>query len=83
MTHGGFAVIGKISPSQKEASFLMPHEPITLQLTPRQAQALRALAALEDLPPEVYAAEVLAKHLYHAYTPDVQRAAGEHTRRQP
>lgn len=53
----------------------MPHEPITLQLTPRQAQALHALAALEDLPPEVYAAEVLAKHLYHAYTPDVQRAA--------
>ncbi|HYR06492.1 MAG TPA: hypothetical protein VEQ60_01910, partial [Longimicrobium sp.] len=53
----------------------MPREPITLQLTPRQAQALHALAALEDLPPEVYAAEVLAKHLYHAYTPDVQRAA--------
>ena len=52
----------------------MPHEPITLKLTPRQAQALRALASLEDLPPEVYAAEVLAKHLYHAYTPDVQRA---------
>jgi hypothetical protein len=53
----------------------MAHEPFTLQLTARQAQALRALAALEDLPPEVYAAEVLAKHLYHAYTPDVQRAA--------
>lgn len=52
----------------------MPHEPITLKLTQRQAQALHALAALEDLPPEVYAAEVLAKHLYHAYTPDVQRA---------
>ncbi|HEX2208356.1 MAG TPA: hypothetical protein VHG93_11790 [Longimicrobium sp.] len=60
----------------------MPHEPITLQLTPRQAQALRALAALEDLPPEVYAAEVLARHLYHAYTPDVQRAARAHEQRQ-
>lgn len=54
----------------------MPHEPFTLQLTTRQAQALRALAALEDLPPEVYAAEVLAKHLYHAWTPEAaQRAA--------
>ncbi len=53
----------------------MAHEPFTLKLTARQAQALRALAALEDLPPEVYAAEVLAKHLYHAYTPHVQRAA--------
>ena len=54
----------------------MPSEPFTLQLTTRQAQALRALAALEDLPPEVYAAEVLAKHLYHAYTPQAaQRAA--------
>ena len=55
----------------------MPHEPITLQLTPRQAQALHALAALEDLPPEVYAAEVLIKHLYHAYTPEVARRAAE------
>lgn len=55
----------------------MAREPLTLQLTPRQAQALRALAALEDLPPEVYAAEVLAKHLYHAYTPDVARRAAE------
>lgn len=54
----------------------MPYEPFTLQLTTRQAEALRALAAREDLPPEVYAAEVLAKHLYHAYTPDAaQRAA--------
>jgi hypothetical protein len=53
----------------------MPHEAFTLKLTPRQAQALRALAELEDLPPEVYAAEVLAKHLYHAYTPDVARRA--------
>jgi hypothetical protein len=53
----------------------MPKEAFTLQLTPRQAQALRALAALEDLPPEVYAAEVLVKHLYHAYTPQVAQAA--------
>lgn len=53
----------------------MPHEPFTLKLTPRQAQALRALAEQEDLPPEVYAAEVLAKHLYHAYTPEVTRRA--------
>ncbi|HEX6041828.1 hypothetical protein [Longimicrobium sp.] len=53
----------------------MPHEPFTLKLTARQAQALRALARDEDLPPEVYAAEVLAKHLYHAYTPDVARRA--------
>ena len=56
----------------------MPGEPFTLKLTARQAEALRALAALEDLPPEVYAAEVLVKHLYHAYTPDVaRRAAGD------
>jgi hypothetical protein len=47
----------------------MPHESITLRLTTRQADALRALAADEELPPEVYAAEVLAKHLYHAYRP--------------
>ena len=47
----------------------------TLQLTARQAEALRALAALEDLPPEVYAAEVLVKHLYHAYTPDAAARA--------
>jgi hypothetical protein len=53
----------------------MPHEAVTLKLTTRQAQALRALAELEDLPPEVYAAEVLAKHLYHAYTPEVARRA--------
>jgi hypothetical protein len=53
----------------------MPHEPFTLKLTTRQAQALRALAALEDLPPEVYAAEVLSRHLYHAYTPEVARCA--------
>lgn len=54
----------------------MPNEPLTLQLTARQAEALRALAAREELPPEVYAQEVLVKHLYHAYTPDVARAAG-------
>lgn len=53
----------------------MPHEPFTLQLTGRQAEALRALAAREELPPEVYAAEVLVKHLYHAYTPEVARSA--------
>jgi hypothetical protein len=55
----------------------MAREAITLTLTARQAEALRALAALEELPPEVYAAEVLVKHLYHAYTPEVaRRAAG-------
>ena len=53
----------------------MAREKITLDLTERQATALRSLAALEDLPPEVYAAEVLVKHLYHAYTPNVQRLA--------
>ncbi len=53
----------------------MPREPFTLQLTARQAEALRALASLEDLPPEVYAAEVLVKHLYHAYTPEVASRA--------
>ena len=53
----------------------MAKHPFTLQLTDRQAQALRALAALEELPPEVYAAEVLVKHLYHAYTPEVARRA--------
>jgi hypothetical protein len=50
-------------------------EQITLRLTVRQAAALRALAALEELPPEVYAEEVLAKHLYHAFTPEVARKA--------
>ena len=44
---------------------------VTLRLTERQAEALRALAAAEELPPEVYAAEVLVKHLYHAYTAEV------------
>ena len=55
----------------------MAHEPFTLSLTPRQAEALRALAALEELPPETYAAEVLVKHLYHAYTPEVARRASQ------
>lgn len=55
----------------------MPRETFTLSLTTRQAEALRALSALEDLPPEVYAAEVLTRHLYHAYTPEAaRRAAG-------
>lgn len=47
----------------------MPHETFTLRVTARQAEALRSLAAAEELPPEVYAAEVLAKHLYHVYRP--------------
>ena len=59
----------------KAVQIAMAHEPFTLKLTERQARALRALAALEDLPPEVYAAEVLARHLYHAYTPEVARRA--------
>lgn len=45
----------------------MSRETIELRLTARQAEALRALAAAEDLPPAIYAAEVLVKHLYHAY----------------
>jgi hypothetical protein len=53
----------------------MPHETVTLRLTARQAEALRALAAAEELPPEVYAAEVLVKHLYHAYTPQAAARA--------
>jgi hypothetical protein len=53
----------------------MARHPFTLQLTDRQAEALRALAALEELSPEVYAAEVLVKHLYHAYTPEIARRA--------
>lgn len=53
----------------------MSAEPLTLALTPRQSEALRALARLEDLPPEVYAAEVLVKHLYHAFTPEAARRA--------
>ena len=55
----------------------MAKHPYTLQLTDRQAEALRALSALEELPPEVYAAEVLAKHLYHAYTPEIARRSAE------
>jgi hypothetical protein len=58
----------------------MPRETFTISLTERQAQALRALSRLEDLPPEVYAAEVLVKHLYHAYTPDVARRVPPETR---
>ena len=58
----------------------MARESVTLQLTARQAEALRALAAAEALPPEVYAAEVLVKHLYHEYTPEaVARAASAPT----
>jgi len=53
----------------------MSRETVTLSLTARQAEALRALSSLEQLPPEVYAAEVLVKHLYHAYTPEVARRA--------
>ncbi len=48
---------------------------LVITLPPRQAEALRALAALEEIPPEMYAAEVLAKHLYHTYTPEVARRA--------
>jgi hypothetical protein len=53
----------------------MAGEHITLQLTARQAEALRGLAAAEELPPEVYAAEVLVKHLYHAWTPEAAARA--------
>jgi len=52
-------------------------ERFSLSLTARQAEALRALAALDELPPEVYAEEVLVKHLYHAYTPEIARRAEE------
>ncbi len=54
---------------------IMALETITLSLTARQAEALRALSTLEELRPEVYAAEVLVKHLYHAYTPEVAARA--------
>ena len=57
----------------------MTHQSITLFLTARQAEALWALASREDLPPETYAAEVLTKHLYHAYTPEV----AEQSRKEP
>lgn len=53
----------------------MARERLELSLTARQAEALRALAALEELPPEVYAAEVLTKHIYHAFTPAVKERA--------
>lgn len=56
---------------------MSPRAPLTLELTERQMEALRALATLEELPPEVYAQEVLVKHLYHAYTPEVQRRTRE------
>jgi hypothetical protein len=55
----------------------MAREQIILSLTERQANALRALAESEELPPEVYAAEVLVKHLYHAYTPEAERRRPE------
>jgi hypothetical protein len=48
----------------------MGRQQFVLSLTARQAEALLALAAAEELPPEVYAAEVLVKHLYHAYAPN-------------
>jgi hypothetical protein len=55
-------------------------ENITLTLTDRQAEALRALAIIGDLPPHIYAQEVLVKHLYHAYTPAIAKRAGEDRR---
>ncbi len=60
-----------------------PRPTVTLTLTVRQAEALGALAALEDLPPEAYAAEVLAKHLYHAYTPQAAQRAAARTGMSP
>jgi len=51
----------------------MPRELFTLELTKKQAEALRALASLEGLPPEVYAAEVLVRHLYHTYNEEIRR----------
>jgi hypothetical protein len=53
------------------------HETVAVRLTRRQADALRALARLDELPPEVYAAEVLTKHIYHAFTPQVAQRAAE------
>ncbi|MFL5382452.1 MAG: hypothetical protein ACJ8GN_08090 [Longimicrobiaceae bacterium] len=61
----------------------MSGERITLQLTARQAEALRGLAAAEELPPEVYAAEVLVKHLYHAWTPEAAARAAAASAPQP
>jgi hypothetical protein len=66
----------EFTPTNHTARSGMPRETFTLELTARQATALRALAEREDLPPEVYAAEVLVKHLYHAYTPDLARRTG-------
>ena len=51
----------------------MPREEFTLSLTERQAEALHALASLEDLPPEVYAAKVLVKNPYDAYTQAIKQ----------
>lgn len=51
----------------------MARETITLSLTARQAEALRALSRLEEIPPDIYASEVLVRHLYHEYTPEVAR----------
>jgi hypothetical protein len=53
------------------------HDSFTVRLTRRQAEALRALARLDELPPEIYAAEVLTRHIYHAYTPQVAQRAAE------
>lgn len=61
----------------------MPHETFTLRLTERQATALRSLAGAEDLPPEVYAAEVLAKHLYHTYAPPSRTAPTDSWKNNP
>jgi hypothetical protein len=46
---------------------------LTLTLTDRQMEALVALSDAEELPPQVYAQEVLVKHLYHAYQPAPKR----------
>jgi hypothetical protein len=51
----------------------MSDSTVTLKLTARQVEALRALAANEDLPPEIYAAEVIVRHLYHEYSRPAER----------
>ena len=55
----------------------MPRENLTLSLTERQAEALHALASLEDLPPEIYAAEVLVatRVILHQVARDQDRIA--------
>lgn len=58
-----------MTPSAQSPPPRSNRQPLTLHLTSRQMEALLALAAREDLPAEVYATEVLVKHLYHAYTP--------------